>query len=156
MTTQTNTTPTSATTAMRPLLAQDQLVFRKALDHLEEALKADWQVFLRRDRLNTPDALEFGHEAAQAWSMCLEALRDVRDMETAHADLREAASELIQTTPGFHPHALEVIKCRGQLTQLWQRNQNHDPGLHDLLFEAFALSDLHYTNLLLVQPPAMS
>lgn len=156
MTTPSNTTPITATTALHPFLAQDRLVFRTAIDHLGDALKADWQVFLRRNLLNTRDALEYGHKAAQAWSVCLEALRDVRDMEAAHSDLREAASELIQTTPSFHPHVLEVNKCQRHLNQLWHRNKNRDQGLHDLLFEAYCLNEVHYSNLLLIQPPDLN
>ncbi len=153
MTTSPNTTPSACTTALNPLLAADRIVFRKSLDHLQDALKADWQVFLRRKELDTPEALEFGHQAAEAWAACLEALRDVRDMYTAHADLRAAAVELIQTTPGFYPHTSELGDCQLALRPLAERHKLDDIGLHDLLHEAYLLTGAHKGNIAFLQPP---
>lgn len=153
MTTSPNTTPSLRATGLNPLLAPDRIVFRSALDHLAGALKADWQVFLRRKLLETPDALEFGHQAAHAWSLCLETLRDVRDMEVAHPDLRAAAVELIQTTPGFYPHVCELIKCQIALRSLLEQHKSQDPGLHDLLNEAYMLTHIHESNIAFLQPP---
>lgn len=153
MTTSSNTTPSLRATDVNPLLAPDRIVFRSAVDHLADALTADWQVFLRRDLLETPEALEFGHQAAQAWSLCLEALRRTRDMEAVHPDLRAAAVEIIRTTPGFYPHATELIKCVSALRPLHEQHKSQDLGLHDLLFQAYALCELHYANIVLVQPP---
>ena len=153
MTTSPNTTPPLSATALNPLLAPDRIAFRDALDHLSDALKADWQVFEHRNLLDTPEALEFGHQAACAWSACLVALREVRDMDTAHPDLRAAAIELIQTTPGFYPHASELIRCKTALHSLEEQHKSQDIGLHDLLFDAFALCEVHYAHLVLVQPP---
>ena len=153
MTTFPNTTPVSASTALNPLLAADRIVFRKSLDHLQDALKADWQVYLRRNVLDTPEALEFGHQAAEAWAACLEALREVRDMDVAHSDLRAAAVELIQTTPGFYPHMSELSDCELALRPLAERHQIEDIGLHDLLNEAYLLTGAHRGNIAFLQPP---
>lgn len=153
MTTSPNTTPVSATTALNPLLASDRLVFRSALDHLNDALKADWQVFLRRNVLDSPEALEFGHHAAEAWAACLAAMRKVRDTDAAHADLRAAAVELIQTTPGFYPHASELRACKQALRPLAHKHQHEDVGLHDLLNEAYLLTWVHEENISHLQPP---
>lgn len=153
MTTSPNTTPSLRATDLNPLLAPDRIFFRNALDHLQDALKADWQVFLRRNQLDTPDALEFGHQAACAWSACLEALRGIRDMGAAHPDLRGAAVELIQTTPGFYPHAIEINRCVSALRPLYEQHKSQDLGLHDLLFQAYALCEVHCANIVLVQPP---
>lgn len=153
MTTSPNTTPPASTTALNPLLAPDRINFRSALDHLSDALKADWQVFLRRTMLSTPEALEFGHQAAQAWSMCLEALREVRDMDAAHPDLRSAAVELIQTTPGFYAHVPELIRCQLALRPLFEGHKSQDLGLHDLLNEAHMLTHIHESNIAFLQPP---
>jgi len=153
MTTFPNTTPVSVPTALNPLLATDRIVFRKSLDQLQDALKADWQVFLRRKILDTPDALEFGHKAAEAWAACLEALHEVRDMDAAHADLRAAAVELIQTTPGFYPHTSELGDCQLALRPLAERHKHDDIGLHDLLHEAYLLTGAHRGNIAFLQPP---
>ncbi|MEP0961034.1 MAG: hypothetical protein ABJQ70_12655 [Roseobacter sp.] len=153
MTISPNTTPVSATTAFNPLLAADRIVFRKSLDHLQDALKADWQVFLRRNKLDTPEALEFGHQAAEAWSDFLEDLRQVRDMDAAHPDLRAAAVELIQTTPGFYPHTSELSACQHALRPLAERHKHDDIGLHDLLHEAYLLTWAHRGNIDFLQPP---
>lgn len=152
MTTSSTTTSASAATVLNPLLAPDRINFRSALDHLQDALTADWQFFLRRKMPDTPEKLEFGHKAAQAWSMCLEALREVRNMDTAHADLHAAAVELIQTTPGFYPQASEVRRLQPQLNRLSNLHIiGSDEGLHDLLFNAYILNEVHYSNLLIMQ-----
>jgi hypothetical protein len=156
MTTSPNTTPSLRATDLNPLLAPDRILFRSALDHLSDALKADWQFFLRRKQSNSPEALEFGHQAAQAWSLCLEALRETRDIEAVHPDLRAAAVEIIQTTPGFYPHASELIKCVSALRPLSEQYKSQDLGLHDLLFQAYVLCELHYANIVFVQPPVRS
>lgn len=153
MTTSPNTTPSACATALNSLLAADRVVFRKSLDHLQDALKADWQVFLRRKMLETPEALELGHQAAAAWAACLGALREVRDTDAAHADLRAAAVELIQTTPGFYPHASELRACKQALRPLAHKHQHEDVGLHDLLNEAFLLTWVHEENISHLQPP---
>ncbi|MGH1447021.1 MAG: hypothetical protein ACRBBO_13365 [Cognatishimia sp.] len=153
MTTSSNTTPSACATALNPLLAADRIVFRKSLDHLQDALKADWQVYLRRNVLDSPEALELGHQAAEAWAACLDALREVRDMDTAHADLRAAAVELIQTTPGFYPHASELSACKHALRPLAERHKHEDIGLHDLVNEAYLLTWAHGDNIALLQPP---
>ena len=148
MTTSSNTTPVSATTALNPLLAPDRISFRCALDHLQDALTADWQVFLRRKMPGTPEKLEYSHQAAQAWSMCFEALCEVRDLETAHPDLRAASVELIQTTPGSYPLSSKVDILKIELKRLSDLHfVGPDDGLYDLLFHAHTLNEVHNSNL---------
>ncbi|WP_439144198.1 hypothetical protein [Planktotalea sp.] len=148
MTTSPNTTPVSATTALNPLLAPDRISFRSALDHLQDALTADWQFFLRRKMPETLEKLEYGHQAAQAWSMCIEALCEVCDMDTAHPDLRAAAMELIQTTPGSYPVSSRVDILKLEIKRLSNLHfVGSDEGLYDLLFHAHTLNTVHNSNL---------
>ena len=147
MTTSPNTTSTSAATTLNPLLAPDRISFRSALDHLQDALTADWQVFLRRKMPDTPEKLEYSHRAAQAWSMCFEALCEVRDMDAAHPDLRAAAMELIHTTPGSYPLSSKVDILKIELKRLSNLHfVVSDDGLYDLLFHAHTLNEVHNSN----------
>lgn len=148
MTAPSNTTPVTAAKALNPLLAADRISFRCALDHLQDALTADWQVFLRRKMPDTSENLEYSHQAAQAWSMCFEALCEVRDLETAHPDLRAAAMELIQTTPGSYPVSSKVDILKLELKRLSNLHfVGSDEGLYDLLFHAHTLNTVHNSNL---------
>ena len=148
MTAPSNTTPDTVASALNPLLAPDRISFRSALDHLQDALTADWQVFLRRKVPDTPEKLGYSHRAAQAWSMCFEALCEVRDLETGHPDLRAAAVELIQTTPGSYPVSSEVDILKIELKRLSNLHfVGSDEGLYDLLFHAHTLNTVHNSNL---------
>lgn len=149
-------TPSSTAKQLNPIISDDRLAFRSAVDHLKTALTADWQVILRLNQRHTPDAKKFGQDAAEAWALCLEALREVRDMENAHFDLRQAALELIETTPVFDPYLHEIYKCDVALQELCESHKVKDIGLYDLLLNAFQMNQVHYANIGFFQRPVVN
>lgn len=153
MTDTANTTPYCATKQLNSIIAIDRLAFRSALDHFGAALSADWQVIQNLAILNTPEGCDLGRNSADAWALCLDALRTVRDMQDAHDDLRTAAMELIETTPGFHPDRRQLSERGQALRELHKNDTKRDANLTELLFEAMAFNELHYANALFIREP---
>jgi len=151
MTTQPNTTPNCATKQLNSIIALDRLAFRSVLDLFTAALNADWRVIQNLAILNTPEGCDLGRNAADAWALCLDALRTVRDMQAAHPDLRTAAMELIETTPGFHPDRRQLSERGQALRELHKKHVSEDENLSGLLFEAYAINEAHYANSLFIR-----
>ena len=153
MTAQPNITPNCATKQLNSIIATDRLAFRNALDHFGAALSADWRVIQNLAILNTSEGCNLGRNAADAWALCLDALRTVRDMKDGHDDLRTAAMELIETTPGFHPDRRQLLERGQALRELHENDTKRDANLTELLFEAMALNELHYANAVFIREP---
>lgn len=156
MTDTSNTTQPLATKPLIPNIADDRLAFRSALDHLTAALTADWQVFIRSNFRDKRKTKTFEHDAADHWTQCLDALRTVRDSEMAHFELRLAALELIETTPGSYPHVRELSKCGLALREIRDRHKDGERGLYVLLNEAYMINEAHYANAAQQRPPVVN
>lgn len=156
MTDTSSITHSSTAKQLNPIISDDRLAFRSAVDHLKTALIADWQVIQRLNLRHTPDAKKLSHDAAEAWALCLDGLRKVRDLESAHFDLSQAALELIETTPVFDPYLRELSRCNLALQELCERHKGKDSALYNLLFDAFQMNQVHYANIGFFQRPVVN
>ena len=134
-----NMTP-HATASLNSILADDRLAFRKALDSYFKAQRADWLVFEKRHNLETPEGRARKENAPLAWSLCIEALRMVRDMENAHFALREAALELFDTNPAFDPDVSSLTKSGLAIRAIKTGHKDLPTDIHEMLVEAEALT----------------
>lgn len=135
--------PTTKPCAAEPLnliVAEDKLAFRKALDLYVKALRADWLVFEKRHTLNSPEGRDRLENAPLAWSFCIEALRRVRDMESAHFALREAAMELFETNPAFDPDVSSMTQSGFAIRAIKSAHKDLTPDVQEMLMEAEALT----------------
>lgn len=137
------TTPAGGTEHLNPLLAEDKLAFRAALDHLQKALRADWIVFQHRNDLDSPEGMERGHTAASAWDAFLTALQTLNDMTDIDDELRAAAHELAKIAPAQMPDTFELAEVAFALLKLSKKNKIARPVIYELLFEAHALTEVY-------------
>lgn len=135
------TTPEGATEHLNPILTEDRLAFRAALDHLENALRADWIVFQHRSDLESPEGMERGHAAASAWDAFLTALQTFNDVAESDDDLSAAARLLSKIAPLQMPDTFDLAEVSFALLQLSKKNKIARPMMSELLFEACALAE---------------
>lgn len=133
-------TPPHAAASLNSIIADYKLAFRKALDLYFDAQRADWLVFEKRHNLETTEARARKKNARLAWSLCIEALRMVRDMETAHFALREAALELFETNPAFDPDVSSLTKSGLAIRAVKDGHKDLPRDIQKMLMEAEALT----------------
>lgn len=146
----TPTTPPHAAASLNSILADDKLDFRKALDLYFDAQRADWLVFEKRHRLETPEGRARKKNARLAWSLCIEALRMVRDTEAAHFALREAALELFETNPAFDPDVSSLTTSGLAIRAIKTGHKDLPNDIREMLREAEALTGAFAGNIALM------
>lgn len=141
------TTPAGGTEHLNPLLAKDQLAFRAVLDHLHDALRADWIVFQHRNDIYSPEGMERGHAAASAWDAFVTALQTLNELSDIDDDLSAAARSLSKIAPAQMPDTYDLSEVSFALHNLSKKNKIARPVIYELLFEAHALTEAYKGNI---------
>lgn len=150
------TTPDGAAEHLNPILTEDRLTFRTALDHFQKALRSDWIVFQHGNDLESPAGMERGHAAATEWDAFLTGLQTLSDLTDADDDLRAAAQKLSKIAPSQMPDVIEIGDVGVALIKLSNKNKRLRPAMSELLLEAWALTEAYRGNLELMTIPRVA
>lgn len=145
------TNPTTADTSaaanhLSQLIADDRTLFRQAIEQYSHVLRAEWVLLEKRADFSTPDGLELGHNAAQAWSTFTETLQKIAAMNGANQDLREAANVLLKATPEHNLTAAELTDCSIALSERSKMIEESDADLASLLQDAWVHLQIQATH----------
>lgn len=140
-------TPPVMAEPFNDMAAPDRLEFRKTLDLFFVALQADWNYFAASSDTDTAGRFDLGHAAAAAWASCTVSLKVTRDMRYAHADLRAAATGMLETVPEQMPSSRTLDRNAVAILTLAKAHKKARSGLADLLEEAFCLLEAYKGNL---------
>ncbi|MDF3362466.1 MULTISPECIES: hypothetical protein [unclassified Sulfitobacter] len=130
------------------LTTPDRPEFRNTLDLLFKALRADWEYFAVPS--DASNRMQLGNAAASAWATCVQSLHTIQDMREAHPDLKAAAARMLATIPEQTPKATSVNLHAANILSMAKKHKKADPGLTDLLEEAFCLLKAYSANLIVM------
>lgn len=137
MTNPTTANTSAATDHLSLLIADDRTLFRRAIEQYSHVLRAEWILLEKHADFSTPDGLELGHNAAQAWSTFTETLQEIAAMNGANQDLREAAKVLLKATPEYNLTAAELTDYSIALSERSKAIEETDADLASLLQDAW-------------------
>jgi len=135
-----------ATDHLSLLITDDRTLFRRAIEQYSHVLRAEWVLLEKRADFSTPDGLELGHNAAQAWSAFTETLHEIEAFIEANHDLQMAADMLLKATPEHNLTAAELTDCSIALSERSKVIKEADADLASLLQDAWVHLQIQATH----------